>query len=144
MDDISGHGTIADAFSQTLDETLFPSLSPTEQSGKQIFDLDGQEFDLKEIMNLFMAFAFMKTDHQVAIYKLKGSLDSYMSPITYELTDPSIHTSRNFIHESFGDDDEGEVGIQKFAKSIEPYEQLLRKYNQKENIDTRISRVFEA
>lgn len=118
-------------------------LPPVEEAGEKRFDLNGQKITFNEIIHLFMAFAFMKTDHQVAIYKVKGSLNSDMNPITYELTDPSIHTSRNH-YESFGDDDEGQQGIEKFAKSIEPYEQLLQKDNQEKNIGTSIPRIFEA
>ncbi|GFH59735.1 hypothetical protein CTEN210_16211 [Chaetoceros tenuissimus] len=118
-------------------------LPPAEEADEKCFDLNGQKITFNEIIHLFMAFAFMKTDHQVAIYKVKGSLNSDMNPITYELTDPSIHTSRNH-YKSFGDDDEGQQGIEKFAQSIEHYEQLLQKDNQERNIGTSIPIVFEA
>lgn len=134
-------------YSESLDMNTCPQFDPhptsTEDAGEKYFDLNGQNITFNEIIHLFMAFAFMKTDHQVAIYKVKGSLNSNMSPITYELTDPSIHTSRNH-YERFGDDDEGQKGIEKFSRSIKPYEQQLQMDDREKNIDTSIPRVFEA
>lgn len=130
-------------FLESLDKDACLSIDEAEEGGEQCFDLNGQKNAFKEIVYLFMAYAFMKTDHQVAIYKIEGSLNSNMSPDTfYELTDPSIHTSRNH-YESFGDDDEGQKGIEKFAELIKPYEKILQRYSHEKNIDALIPEVVE-